>query len=59
LTLLGVNLSNISKRDFSLYFGDRSGEDPRMSPKEGPFFPFFKDDPGKHRSNPNVKVRTK
>jgi hypothetical protein len=48
LTLLGVNLSNISKRDFSLYFGDRSGEDPRMSPKEGPFFPFFQYDSWKY-----------
>src|SRR4030042_5882983 len=46
MAALGVNLSNIPRRNLSLYFCDRSGENPWVSPKQWFLFTTLQYDSG-------------
>jgi hypothetical protein len=46
LSPLGINLSNLSGRDFSLYPGDRPGENPGVSTQHRLLFASLQNNPG-------------
>jgi hypothetical protein len=50
---LGIDFSDLSRRDFSLHPGDRTGEDPGVTPERRLLFASLQNDPGKsiHFSN--------